>query len=102
MRLADHDWTTCKELHHQVLGLPAQAMRFLEPILAGASVGLTAVAEAAGRGQIEICADKLLHYRRSTRWTKRWSRARPGRVRVHGVPASPPWCPGRSPHIDLK
>ena len=36
-------------------------MAFLEPILAGVSVGLTALAEAAGRGQIEIGADKLLH-----------------------------------------
>jgi TnpA family transposase len=50
-----------KELHHQILGLPDQAMAFLEPILAGASVGLTALAEAVGRGQIEIGADKLLH-----------------------------------------
>ena len=61
MLLADHDWTTSKELHHQILGLPAQAMTFLEPILAGVSVGLMAVAEAAGRGHIEIGADKLLH-----------------------------------------
>jgi TnpA family transposase len=61
MLLADADWSSSKELHHQILGLPHQAMSFLEPILAGMSVGLTALAEAASRGQIEIGADKLLH-----------------------------------------
>jgi TnpA family transposase len=61
MLLAHTDWTRSKELHHQILGLPPQAMAFLAPILAGVSVGLTALAEAAGRGQIEIGADKLLH-----------------------------------------
>lgn len=61
MLLADKDWATSKEQHHQILGLPMQAMAFLEPILAGMSVGLSALAEAAGRGQIEIGADKLLH-----------------------------------------
>ena len=61
MLLADTDWNSCKELHHQILGLPTHAMEFLGPILAGVSVGLTALAEAAGRGQIEIGADKLLH-----------------------------------------
>jgi TnpA family transposase len=61
MLLAGADWSRTKELHHQILGLPDQAMAFLEPILAGVSVGLTALAEAAGRGQIEIGADKLLH-----------------------------------------
>lgn len=38
-----------------------QAMAFPTPILAGMSVGLSAIAEAAGRGQIETGADKLLH-----------------------------------------
>jgi hypothetical protein len=52
MLLADTDWTRSKELHHQILGLRNQAMAFLEPILAGGSVGLTAFPEAAGRGQI--------------------------------------------------
>jgi hypothetical protein len=61
MLLAGADWSRTKELHHQILGLPDQAMAFLEPILAGVSVGLTALAEAAGRGQIEIGADELLH-----------------------------------------
>lgn len=61
MLLADTDWSSSKELHHQILGLPDQAMALLESILAGVSVGLTALAEAAGRGQIEIDADKLLH-----------------------------------------
>jgi hypothetical protein len=60
MLLADADWTSSKEQHHQILGLPTQAMAFLEPILAGMSVGLAALAEAAGRRQIEIGADKLL------------------------------------------
>jgi len=49
MLIADADWDGSKELHHQILGLPSQAMAFLEPILAGVSVGLTALAEAAGR-----------------------------------------------------
>ncbi len=61
MLLADTDWRTPKERHHQILCLPTQAMAFLGSILAGVSVGLTALAEAAGRGQIEIGADKLLH-----------------------------------------
>ena len=61
MLLAGADWSRTKELHHQILGLPDQAMAFLEPILAGVSVGLTALAEAAIRGQIEIGVDKLLH-----------------------------------------
>lgn len=61
MLLADADWSRSKEQHHQILGLPGEAMTFLEPILAGVSVGLTALAEAASRGQIEIGADKLLH-----------------------------------------
>ncbi len=61
MLLADTDWSSSKELHHQILGLPTQAMAFLGPILAGVSVALRALAEAAGRGQIDIGADKLLH-----------------------------------------
>ena len=61
MLIAQSDWARSKEQHLQVLGLPNQAMAFLEPILAGVSVGLIALAEAAGRGQIEIGADKLLH-----------------------------------------
>ena len=61
MLIAQSDWAGSKEQHLQVLGLPNQAMAFLEPILAGVSVGLIALAEAAGRGQIEIGADKLLH-----------------------------------------
>ena len=47
-----------RKLHHQILGLPDRAMAFLGPIPAGVG-GLTALAEAAGRGQIEIGADKL-------------------------------------------
>ena len=61
MLIAQSDWAGSKEQHLQVLGLPNQAMAFLEPILAGVSVGPIALAEAAGRGQIEIGADKLLH-----------------------------------------
>ena len=61
MLIADADWAVLNEQHHQILGLPNQAMAFLEPILAGVSVGLSALAEAVGRGQIEIGADKLLH-----------------------------------------
>ena len=36
-------------------------MALLEPILAGMSVGLSALARAAGRAHVEIGADKLLH-----------------------------------------
>ena len=61
MLMADTDWSRSKELHHQILGLPDQARAFLEPILAGVSIGLTALTEATGRGQIEFGADKLLH-----------------------------------------
>ncbi|EWS60879.1 Transposase, TnpA family [Methylibium sp. T29-B] len=61
MLLADKDWTSTREQHHQILGLPVQAMAFLEPILAGMSVGLSALAEAADQGHVEIGADKLLH-----------------------------------------
>ena len=64
MLMADTDWTDwshSKEFHHQILGLPDQARASLEPVLAGVSIGLTALTEAAGRGQIEIGADKLLH-----------------------------------------
>ena len=61
MLMADTDWSHSKEFHHQILGLPDQARAFLEPVLAGVSIGLTALTEAAGRGQIEIGADKLLH-----------------------------------------
>ena len=61
MLIADSDWAQSKKLHHQILGLPDEAMVFLEPILAGVSVGLSALAEAAAHGQIEIGADKLLH-----------------------------------------
>jgi hypothetical protein len=61
MLLANDDWSSTKEQHHQILGLPAQALEFLEPILAGMSVGLSALAEAADRGHVEIGADKLLH-----------------------------------------
>lgn len=32
MLLAGADWSRTKELHHQILGLPDQAMAFLEPI----------------------------------------------------------------------
>jgi hypothetical protein len=61
MLFADAVCASSKEQHHQILGLPTQAMAVLAPILAGMSVGLAALAEAAGRGQIEISADKLLH-----------------------------------------
>lgn len=61
MLLSDQDWVGTKEQHHQILGLPAQAMEFLGPILAGMSVGLSALAEAADRGRIEIGTDRLLH-----------------------------------------
>ena len=61
MLLSNEDWAESKEQHLQILGLPAQAMEFLEPILAGMSVGLSALDEAAGRGSVEIGADKLLH-----------------------------------------
>ena len=61
MLLADADWTSSKERHDQIFGLPTQAMALLEPILAGMSVGLSALARAAGRAHVEIGADKLLH-----------------------------------------
>jgi TnpA family transposase len=61
MLLADTDWTDSKEQHHQILGLPTAALAFLEPILAGVSVGLSALGEAAERGPVVIGADKLLH-----------------------------------------
>jgi len=61
MLLADTDWTDSKEQHHQILGLPTTALAFLEPILAGVSVGLSALGEAAERGPVVIGADKLLH-----------------------------------------
>jgi hypothetical protein len=48
MLLADTDWTRSQELHHEILGLPTQAMAFLEPILAGVSVGRTAQRCAPG------------------------------------------------------
>lgn len=54
------DWTHSKPLHHQILGLPTQAMAFLDPLLAGMSVGLSALAEAVAHGQIDIGADRQL------------------------------------------
>ena len=61
MLLAPADWAGSKEQHLQILGLPAEAKAFLEPLLAGVSVGLSALAEAADRGRVEIGADGLLH-----------------------------------------
>ncbi|MEJ8852337.1 Tn3 family transposase [Variovorax rhizosphaerae] len=59
--IAESDWASTKEQHYQLLGLPMQAMEFLTPILAGMSVCLSALAEAAERGHLEIGADRLLH-----------------------------------------
>lgn len=59
--ISESDWGGSKEQHHQILGLPCKAMSFLEPILAGLSVGLTALTDAASCGQVEIGADSLLH-----------------------------------------
>ena len=49
MLLAPEDWAGSKEQHLQILGLPAEAKAFLEPILAGVSVGLSALVEATDR-----------------------------------------------------
>ncbi|MEO7056911.1 MAG: Tn3 family transposase [Caldimonas sp.] len=61
MLLTDKDWAQFKEQHLQILGVPSQATEFLKPILAGMSVGLSALAEAAARGRVEIGAGRLLH-----------------------------------------
>lgn len=61
MLIAASDWAESREQHLQILGVPAHAMDFLEPVLAAVSVGLSGLAEAAARGGVEIGADKLLH-----------------------------------------
>ncbi|CAN7750209.1 hypothetical protein LJR084_006820 [Variovorax sp. LjRoot84] len=61
MLLADEDWASSKDQHHQILGLPSQASDFLAPILATMSVGVSALAEAVERGKVNIGADGLVH-----------------------------------------
>ena len=61
MLLAPEDWASSKEQRLQILGLPHDAKAYFEPILAGVSVGLSALAEAADRGSVGIGADALLH-----------------------------------------
>ena len=71
MLLADTDWIRSKELHHQILGLPNQAMAFLEPILAGVSVGLTALAKPPVAARSRSALTSSCTCRRSDHWTRK-------------------------------
>ena len=59
--LSDDEWAARRYQHLQILGQPSNPDEFLGPMLAGVSVGLSALAEAVERRRIEIGADRLLH-----------------------------------------
>jgi len=61
MLIAPADWASDRERHLSILGLPAEADAFLEPLLKNIQVGLAAVAEAKQQGKLTIDAQGMLH-----------------------------------------
>ena len=61
MLIPPADWATERKRHLSVLGLPAEADAFLEPLLKNIQAGLAAVAEAKQQGKLTIDARSMLH-----------------------------------------
>lgn len=61
MLISPEEWARERDKYVAMLGLPASADAFLEPLLANLHAGVAAVAEACDRGSIEIGADGMLH-----------------------------------------
>lgn len=61
MLIAPRDWSLQRERYLSVLGQPADADAFLEPLLQHIQAGLAAVAEAKQQGKLTIDAQGLLH-----------------------------------------
>ena len=74
MLLTPEDWAVSKEQRLEILGLPGEARAFLEPILAGVSVGLSALAEAADGEASRSAPTACCICRPFARWTKTSSR----------------------------
>lgn len=55
------DWGADRERHLSILGLPAEADAFLEPLLKHIQAGLEAVAEAKQQGKLTVDAQGMLH-----------------------------------------
>lgn len=55
------DWEAQRERHLSILGLPADAETFIEPLLKHIEAGLAAVAEAKQQGKLSIDDKGLLH-----------------------------------------
>ena len=61
MLIPPEQWAVQRDEQIELLGMPASAAEFLEPLLANLMAGMSAVAEAQRRGKIEIGADGMLH-----------------------------------------
>lgn len=61
MLIPPEQWAVQRDEQMELLGMPASAAEFLEPLLANLVAGMSAVAEAQRRGKIEIGADGMLH-----------------------------------------
>ncbi len=61
MLIPPDEWAQQRERHLSVLGLPANAHTFLEPLLKNIQVGLAAVAEARLQGKLAIDGHGMLH-----------------------------------------
>lgn len=61
MLIPPSEWDRDRERYRGLLGLPATADEFIEPVLANLQVGLAAVAEANAQGRIEVDGNGLLH-----------------------------------------
>lgn len=61
MLIAPTDWAKDRERHLSILGMPADADTFLEPLLKHIEVGLQAVADAKQQGKLSVDAQGTLH-----------------------------------------
>ncbi len=61
MLIPPADWASDRERHLSILGLPAEADVFLEPLLKNIQAGLAAVAEAKQQGKLTIDVQGMLH-----------------------------------------
>ena len=61
MLISPADWERNRQSYLTLLGLPASADEFLEPLLGNLKVGVTAVSEACAQGKVSIGTDGMLH-----------------------------------------
>ncbi len=61
MLIPSDEWERDRSKYSAMLGLPATADTFLEPLLANLKAGLAAVSEACDKGKLGIGSDGMLH-----------------------------------------